>query len=356
MRNLVMFVIVALIVSMFNSGIKATIISPEEVKKKEEELRRYQEDIKKYKDETVLEEVVKKEIPILEKQVLIREIGKRGLEKGRVILEKYIEESNKVLAEHQKAVIEKRANPLMPPVEFGLESKASLLDLDFNLFGKSKKEYIIFLIDRMKQKDSGSDGTSILLRESLPQGAEEIANHLMANKENDRLSISLLLVLRFAETDKVQPQIIEYIRWCRETDRDKNEISYLPDQPKIKILIYGYAQSALGKIGNKQSLEIFKEDLHHSNPSVRAGAVYGISRLMNRRVTSIEDAINITELTKDDKNEDVQRAYKNLQMEIKIIQLKEEENRKNQQEDKTKPKDSSGQSDKDNTDKKPEDK
>jgi hypothetical protein len=167
-----------------------------------------------------------------------------------------------------------------------------------------------------------------------PQRFDEISKHLFKNKENVWLSINILDALAEAQTDKIQPLIIEYIMWCRQTGRDKKEMSYTWQKQEIKILVYTAAQRTLRMTGNKEALELFKEDLRNSNAQVRTGAVLGFAELIGRKVIVPQEIDDIISKIQNDKNEDVQRVYKDLQLEIKIIQMEEEENRKSQQQDK----------------------
>ena len=319
------------------------IVSPKEslegIKKREKEYQQYREEVKKYTDEIILDEIINKNAPVEKIKALIGEMGKRGLEKGRPILEKFIADADKV--PHEKRMWR---DLIIPEVEYGRNAKVSLLRLDFKSSGKDDKEYLPFLLDKIRKFEQ-HDETFTLLGEITPVRYEEIGKHLLANKEDAWLSINLLNALGGTENDKVQSVIVEYLKWCRKTKRDKNEVSYTFKGKEIKVLIYSDAQMALSSIGNRQSLEIFKEDLGHMNTEVRRSSVYGIGNLIKRKVIDLSEIDSIINTIKDDKDSSVQEAYKNLQRIIRDI--KEEE--KSKQND-SKPKDSPDKSGKDDTD------
>lgn len=132
----------------------------------------------------------------------------------------------------------------------------------------------------------------------------EIGKYLLAEKEDVSLSMVLLNTLAYSRDSYAEPFILDFIRWCRETGRDKNEVSYSYAGVKYSVLIYNNALFALSMAGGKNALEFFSKDIVQDECRTKLTAFLCVNVLINRNVITIEEAeevvgISLKQITKD---------------------------------------------------------
>lgn len=107
------------------------------------------DEINAYSDEKVLELVVSPGISQYMRMALIEAIGERGLEKGRDILTKFIEDYKTLPFDGKIIICPSPAEP-----QYAYRARIAILKLDFKATGMERGEYTGFLLDRIKKNSS----------------------------------------------------------------------------------------------------------------------------------------------------------------------------------------------------------
>ncbi|OHB74448.1 MAG: hypothetical protein A2Z34_06345 [Planctomycetes bacterium RBG_16_59_8] len=261
------------------------------------EVEKQAQAVSQYKDEQVVMQLDIEESSLSLKIALIKEAGRRRLLESKPLLERFAEAVNSI------PINKKASTGIVPEVVCASYARMALLLIETKSSAIQEGQYISFLAGKIKGKQASE--AVLLLKESDRDKTAEISGELLKNKDDDVICQNLLAVLSDVSRGAAQADVIGYLRWCNEEKKEN---------------MMRAAMHSLWTIGDKGTLEVFGEYLHHTDNEIRLFSILGIRELLKRKVIAQVDLpIELPEVVKgikESSSADTRRMAEEIEKEM----------------------------------------